>query len=331
MVVPRAADSEASSLELKPNGGVVPLVKGELQPLGGAPLTPLPLRNFVAEVNITNVFRHKDLPFDLSKHPRAGTHVSNAMLERLGTDVNSYSEALSQKVELHLKTVSDLTGRSITSAKCASAKSATSSLRGAVVKLHAADVDFVKQGIVKVVNLANGAKDHLEDLSQDLLAHQLGVLGGTEPSVDFQLLVALVMSKQASQTLQQFNPNLSVEEAHEVLQVTAVLMLRVNRMSQSMRCLSGIDKLLRNLGKIEADIKAGTINDEAQRVRQHELTVQANHLAELLGARRHYVKVTLKSLLSICRTSNVCIPLALRLLSAGGWGRTQFRSSLSGF
>ena len=80
-------------------------------------------------------------------------------------------------------------------------------------------------------SLANGSQPP-DKYSDGQLAHRLGVAGGSEPSIGFELLVALVMSEKASQTLRELNPQLSEEDAAAALRLTAVVMLRVNRISQ---------------------------------------------------------------------------------------------------
>ena len=129
-----------------------------------------------------------------------------------------------------------------------------------------------------------------EEVTEDLLSHRLGVAGGSEPRVDFELLVGLVMSERAVQTLLLINPLLTVAEAGSVLQLTSVLMMKVNRMSQSMRCLPEVGRLGACLVKLE-EIAGGDMEEAARKLLQTELDVQAAKLAGMLGAKRCYCVV----------------------------------------
>ena len=271
MVVPRAVDSDENVREVRVAASNEHVTKEDIEAMMRVPLEPLPLGKFVSDEREENAFCHEGLPFELAKHPSARAHVAVDMLSRLGTDMAMYARALKQQKELKLKSPSP------------------AALHEALASLHDTDASHVESGMAHVLNLANGRQEAIDEPgSNRLLMHLLGVAGGVEPRVDFELLVALVMSGNAVETLRRLNPLLGEPDAVAVLQLTAVLMLRVNRMSQVMRCRPEVDKLRRSLARLEA----GSSADSATRIAlQTTLDVQASKLAGMLGARRHYAEV----------------------------------------
>ena len=153
-----------------------------------------------------------------------------------------------------------------------------------------------------------GAQEQLNDDEQAVahdaararLARALAVAGGSEPRMNFELLVAMTMSSDAASTLRTWNEYLDTEGARRVLDLTTAVMLTVSRMSQTMRCEVAISEIVTLLGHVQAhceravdetDEAAVAVAAEERSRLQAELSARASTLASALAAHRKFMTI----------------------------------------
>lgn len=234
------------------------------------------------------------LPFSLRHHPHAVTHVAKQMVARLEADLVHYHHQQAVQIEPRLFCIA-------TDVAAGFAPEAAihelQRLRGALVAVFARDDAFLRDAIELATTLSDGqhtasaSRQRLEETrdssaARAQLAHNLSVLGGTEPQMTFELLVALSLSSDAREKLVHLNPNLGREDAEIILRLTSVAMMVTCRKSQVMRCLPLITDLGTHLQKLHG------LTQEGERERPAlltELNARAASLAAALAARRHFM------------------------------------------
>eukprot|EP01069_Polyplicarium_translucidae_P011633 Polyplicarium_translucidae@DN4167_c0_g1_i1.p1 len=174
-------------------------------------------------------------------------------------------------------------------------------LRRALTAAFLSDGQFVETGIRMVEALSNAASTRgleggfegagPEAAQLHRWAYSLGKVCGAEPDLQFEFVVSLLMASDAESELKRCNPFLTAEEIHDVFSITAVVMMAVNRRSQTARSLRALSQLLTALKDAEA-IRLQGSNEESDAFKKTlaHTTMLVKSAAETLTARRHYVK-----------------------------------------
>ena len=118
------------------------------------------------------------------------------------------------------------------------------------------------------------------------VVHRLAQSAGAEVTVDFGLLVRLLVSAQGDTSLRWLNPSLSDGDLAEIDALVTCAMLTVTRIGHTHRCLAVAHKL------IELLVKLGSPSREGGAALEEACTALAQRggvLASLIGAKRCYV------------------------------------------
>ena len=129
------------------------------------------------------------------------------------------------------------------------------SISGLLSKLDALKTDdlrFVHDGLYEATRIANEAdfeKDGIvEGKAHRRLGHALGQISGEEANLWFELLVGLLLSKDADLALKRMNPY--IKSRADVLNITAGVISRANRAALIGLCQSNAKGLLSHLKKV---------------------------------------------------------------------------------
>eukprot|EP00941_MAST-03F_sp_MAST-3F-sp1_P005039 g5039.t1 len=233
------------------------------------------------------------LPFDVSSHPSAAHKVARNILVRLRDDLQLFSKNSNEKahpeligwteeeVEQHMQGVDDGTEERMS-------KRLETVLNG-LLNLRREDERLVARATDSLLKLSNrvdmsappaNASPEAKAEHKRRLGFLMSRHAGQEPKIWLQLLVSTLLSTTGAREIQRINPFLDDEQVQTTLDLTVALMLTVNRLSQTARCISIAQELLMLL-------KRPTSEGQAL---QEALIGQASKLAEQLVCRRFYVK-----------------------------------------
>ena len=256
------------------------------QALGDVPMTPLGLTDYI--VKRTRQQRGlapvaANLPFSIEHHRVARPPAARAIAERLASNVKGYAEdeAASTQPQL-LFLLEDAAVAAVEAPEGPAARAAVRKLQAllrALEDLHAADERFLQSAKAWLYETGNATGlGTTERMRQRTLGFLLLRKCGARPSVDFESLVASLLSTSGAADLRRWNPFLDGATAAQLQNATAWAMLVVNRMGQTRRCLLAARGLLRKLQR------SGEGSPDAARA----LVADANALAQNIAAGRHY-------------------------------------------
>lgn len=159
------------------------------------------------------------LPFDVSRHPSARSHIAQNMISRLREDVAVYAQQQNGAVQPELKLffdthisqyVRDPTGQGVRAAIAQVQK-----LVSVLVELRSKDLAYIAAGTTHAVKLSNYVRgvDSDHPLEEKEAVTRLGFAllrrCGLECSMWFEYLVASTLSSDSGLQMKQLNPFLS--------------------------------------------------------------------------------------------------------------------------
>ena len=247
------------------------------------PLSPSPSHSPLLTLTLTLTLSPSPSPSQPSPtpyHPHPRPHPHRNLLQ---ADLAAHEHQRASSTEPSLFCVDVDTNLASSPAEASRAISELGRLRTALMHMHAVDDEAIRTGIAFVLRLSESritpttwrlAQQQQQPqprsgdgdaTSRAQLVHCLGVAGGMESRVSFELLVALSMASNAAGTLLLLNPNLTRDDAERILHLTTAVMMRVSRKSQAMRCLSLARELCAQLAGVEALAARADVSAEEER------------------------------------------------------------------
>jgi len=231
------------------------------------------------------------VPFVVQHHPHSKSHIAISNQSRLVEDVEFYSkrENSLQTPALKYFYSSDvaLYMNSPQGSEIAIAKQQVQALLTALRQLQTRDNDYMFRAIDFLTASANSSNFRARQLTEDeivkRLGHNLGQTSGREVTLWFELLIGLLCSPTGTADLQGLNPYLA--DIALVENMTAGVLLTVNRLAQTTRCIAlanDLANLLQRLSSLKPEVAQ---TDEPL---YRAIDSKATTLAANLTAKRFY-------------------------------------------
>ena len=293
---PRVANYECSqrvycTLDQLSNNNPLEISGADLTSFIGFPLSVLNLGKFVVTLNRDQRGLEEVsplLPFDVSRHPSAQTHVAKSMVTRLINDCKIYAKQENTVPVPKMCTLLDSDiDEYINNPAGSGSKAAVAQIELLVQKLQNLkrnDTDFVGENIQKTVELANSVGSETTKRAHKI--YLAARSSGTETSINFPFLIASLMSTSAESDLRRLNPFTSVEQAKRVFDLTVSVLLHAIRIGQTSRSIAIARNLLAMLKKLRVTSKKEALEETS--IRQG-ITLEASMLAQNLTARRFFI------------------------------------------
>lgn len=227
------------------------------------------------------------IPFNVDKHPCASSHVATSMVKRLTEDVKYFAEKTNAQTSSRLVAFLDRDLQKIVANPQAGEQKQAVQL---VTKLTAA-INQQMQGDRKYVDAAT---DHLLSLAnctnpgttkeKNTYTYLLGQQSGEECTITFELLVGMLLCSTGDEDLIQLNPCLSPAQAKSLQDMTATIMLAVNRISLGIRCRDLAQSVMSVLQNLESMVsRTGPVHVGK------ELLLKSSTLASALSTERQCI------------------------------------------
>ena len=318
LVLPRISNYSQASCVIAPSVGAghTAVTDADLAHFASTPLEPLSLQRFVAARSLSercDSVVASTLPFDVSNHSAALSHVAQGLIARLQEDVARFAE---EHNSAHVPKLIGMLDQEVHTMLAAPAGAATDRLLELVtrlinelVALHAADLKFSLEGVDEAVGIANhmpvDARLGGAETESDVVAFLLRRVAGREATVSFEFLAGSLLSTTFHRDLLLLNPFLahnntavaqSVAAAGSQAQSQALArldsllvgtMARATRVAQIRQALTAATDLQRLLKKLARLSPAEAQGDPTV---FQSLVLKADDVATRVTTQRHYVR-----------------------------------------
>jgi len=256
--------------------GALNFTENDIQNFCGRPLAPLGLEQFVVErprqdSGLPPV--SSQLPFDVSHHDQASSHVAVLMIDRLKADMQEFASRTNNGMVKKCAFLLDEALACVfkpSDATPAEAKpevaetpevvltralSTLSSLIDALIHIRSIDAAYVKNALTRVVELANHvaiASDADADSTMERYSYLLKRYCKQETHLWTEYLFGTLLSSRAHHDLQKLNPYLEASSIELLFDILVATILHANRVGQINRCISGANDLLKLLQRLSA-------------------------------------------------------------------------------
>lgn len=278
--------------ELQAGESLLGINERDIKAFSSFPMSILGLNSFIAMRNRTDrnlPTISRDVPFNISHHQCAKSHVAKSMMTRMKEDAKTFAETENEGSVPKLCGFFDVQVESYMASPdgpgLGKAIEHVEKLFKMLHLLKVKDSTFVNSNICETLRIANstGDKHSLRARSTFLAARD----SGHEPEIWFDYLVASLMSTKAEASLQKLNPFLSPSSVRHVLNLTVSVMMHVIRIGQTQSCIATTRRLL-NLLKALRSMNAEQA--EANPAIRHGIVLEAGQLAQNLACKRHFIK-----------------------------------------
>ncbi|GAB5371987.1 hypothetical protein AAMO2058_001626900 [Amorphochlora amoebiformis] len=229
----------------------------------------------------------------VSTHPEARNKVAIELKQRLVEEMKHYAESVNSSSQTIIKGMSDEDMQVIVKDPSDPRRSdAITKLRKmgkVLMELKAEDEVFVNKVREHVSTRCNDvsprvgeAKDPVRDLSRSIFV--LNRYSRRETVINFNYIVAALLSSDACFDVLKLNPFLKKEELESLFDAVVAVVLRTSRMGQINRCLQDVDELLTLL-----DSKQPTTEKEKEAL-VTELVQKAGALVRNITCKRHFIR-----------------------------------------
>lgn len=229
----------------------------EIKAFSSLLLDPIGLADYVSEQSRSDRGLEpvsEVLPFDVSKHRFARSHVAKELQSRLAADIKAYAEGENTGRISRLSCLLDkdidecIRGGAVGALAAATSKLGT--LISALQELELFEEGYMVAAIDAVLLLANECADTGSvDAHRDMLCHRLSVFAKMCSNLDFEFITLSLLSTVGDKDILHVNP--FMVSADVVLQRTADALLHVNRLGHIRRCLGACKSLSRVLEKVK--------------------------------------------------------------------------------
>lgn len=207
-----------------------------------------------------------ELPFDVSGHKDAVTHVGQQMLHRLSEDMKFSAGKVRGATVPRLRYLHDVHLRALrenladsadelgfdeaTATYIAYARSRLLELRDGLAEMQAEDTAFVSTHVRGIERATNAISADRGERDHDRLLFLLTRQARHRPRAWFSLLTSALLSTAPAKDLEALNPFLTKDERMAALDAVVVVLLRTSRVSHLNRCIAAIDDLVASMQKL---------------------------------------------------------------------------------
>jgi hypothetical protein len=229
------------------------------------------------------------MPYDLSAHPAARSHIARTMLKRLTDDAAHYSQeangAVDLKLRMFLDTDLDMYVDQPQGKPLGAAMDAVARLVQSLRSLHdkdSAQVEALEKLLCREANKVPGDLS----VSTDGIRHSLARLAQNEPLLGVEHVMTALLSTDAVQELTLWNPFLDASAVHSLLDTAAMYALHMVRLGHVRRCLAEARDLMSHLTNLRSLTAAAARADPT--IKQ-EIALKADLVASSLSVQRIYM------------------------------------------
>eukprot|EP00760_Papus_ankaliazontas_P003017 PhM_4_TR11378/c0_g1_i1/m.4426 len=263
----------------------------DLDDFAGAQLQSVQLDQFVrsvtrAELEMPAV--EGVLPFDVSHHPYANSHVAQQMLKRLTVDMQSHAKNTNENKVVKVVGLSDADVEKMAQDTAATAPvlANLAELERRLVALRDKDKNYVAKSIPAIESCANFVYMDPAMVDEDMtsrLLYELRRYCGQETKMWLEYLVGSLLSDCDKGEWKKLNPMLASPDFAVARNLVISMLLHANRVGHANRAIietRDLIKLVRRLNDADAATKLKT---------KAAILQKADSLAQVLTAARHYV------------------------------------------
>ena len=221
-----------------------------------------------------------ELPFDVSAHPSAKSHVAKEMLERLGDDLDCYKDMTEKKKTATL--ACDLADNTV---PYTDKVAFLNQVQAATEMIKQRDQRFIASAFAELDAIANKTPDNDEVAT---LLYTLDRYTGLESRITNNFTVLAILTNDAAATFQRTNPFMTPGATTRVLDLTILILLYILRSGQTNRVLKQTRELLEMVGTLQVGVGQSDVNgtDEEDLLPQLVQTME-NVSQEILTSRAY--------------------------------------------
>ena len=229
-----------------------------------------------------------ELPFDVSEHSGAKSHIAREMIDRLDKDMSAYASICRNTM---LPSIRGLAKEKIhaTFDNQASKKEALTLVRElekALRELKSRDEEFMEKSIDTVLGKLNGAVKGTPDpkMKRRQLALLLGQASDLYACGTLDVIIQCFLSSEGNNSLRVINPLLSDEDTNDIFDGTASILCLGCRIAQTSRCIMKVTGLLKAMERLCSAASPTNLHFQ-------DVTLKSDDFSQNLVAARHFIKI----------------------------------------